>query len=139
MTDKEFKRLKRPELFEILLAQSREIDALKAKNEALTRQLESRRIDLEQAGSIAQAALQLNHIFEKAQAAADLYVENVAALYQEGRRPADFVPMQENARRGRRSSGDTATDEREKREKKPENICQNSRSSQVGTTEEKQK
>lgn len=77
MTDQEFKRLKRPELLDILLAQSREIDALKEKNEQLTRQLEDRRIRLNEAGSIAQAALQLSEIFEKAQAAADLYLENV--------------------------------------------------------------
>ena len=77
MTDQEFKRLKRPELLEILLAQSREIDALREKNQQLTRQLESRRIELSRAGSIAQAALELNGIFEKAQAAADMYLENV--------------------------------------------------------------
>lgn len=77
MTDQEFKRLKRPELLEILLAQSREIDALREKNQQLTRQLESRRIELSRAGSIARAALELNGIFEKAQAAADMYLENV--------------------------------------------------------------
>lgn len=83
MTDQEFKRLKRPELLEILLAQSREIDALREKNQQLTRQLESRRIELSRAGSIARAALELNGIFEKAQAAADMYLENVRQNAQE--------------------------------------------------------
>ncbi len=83
MTDKELKRLRRPELLEILLAQSREIDALKEKNGQLARQLESRRIELAEAGSIAEAALRLSGIFEKAQAAADLYLESVKARRQE--------------------------------------------------------
>ena len=49
----------------------------------MTRQIESRKIELKEAGSIAQAALQLNHIFEQAQAAADMYLENIAARQQE--------------------------------------------------------
>ena len=83
MTDKRLKKLKRSELLEVMLTQSREIDALKEENEKLARQLESRKIELKEAGSIAQAALQLNHIFERAQAAADMYLENIAARQQE--------------------------------------------------------
>lgn len=83
MTDKRLKKLKRSELLEVMLTQSREIDALKEENEKLSRQLESRKIELKEAGSIAQAALQLNHIFEQAQAAADMYLENIAARQQE--------------------------------------------------------
>lgn len=83
MTDKRLKKLKRSELLEVMLTQSREIDALKEENEKLARQLESRKIELKEAGSIAQAALQLNHIFEQAQAAADMYLENIAARQQE--------------------------------------------------------
>ena len=40
-------------------------------------QLEERRIMTEEAGSIAEAALRINRVFEAAQAAADQYLENI--------------------------------------------------------------
>ena len=39
--------------------------------------LEERRIAIEESGSIAEASLKLTKVFEEAQKAADLYVENV--------------------------------------------------------------
>lgn len=42
----------------------------------------TRRIELEEAGSIAEAALRLNGIFDMAQKAADQYLENVKRLYE---------------------------------------------------------
>lgn len=77
MTDKELRKLTRTELLELLLVQSRELDKLNRELEDLQCQFQKREIALSQAGSIAEAALQLNGIFEAAQAAADLYLENV--------------------------------------------------------------
>ena len=77
MTEKELLRLKRSELLEIMLAQSREIDSLREELEATKRKLEDKRIKIKEAGSIAEASLQLTKIFEEAQKAADLYVENI--------------------------------------------------------------
>ena len=77
MTEKELLRLKRSELLEIMLAQSREIDSLREELEATKRKLEDKRIKIKEAGSIAEASLQLTKIFEEAQRAADLYVENI--------------------------------------------------------------
>ena len=77
MTDKELRKLSRGELLELLLAQTREVDRLNAQVEDLQQQLENRRIKLSQTGSIAEAALQLNHVFEAAQAAADQYLASV--------------------------------------------------------------
>lgn len=79
MTDKELKRLKRVDLFELLIAQSRENDRLRAELEETRSKLESRELTLERAGSIAEAALQLNKVFEAAQAAADQYILSVKA------------------------------------------------------------
>lgn len=42
--------------------------------------LESRRIELEEAGSIAEAALRLNGVFEAAQKAADQYIYNLQQM-----------------------------------------------------------
>lgn len=76
MTEKELLKLKRAELLEIMLAQSREIDALREELAETKRKLEDKRIKIKEAGSIAEASLQLTRIFEEAQKAADLYVEN---------------------------------------------------------------
>lgn len=82
MTDRELKRLSRTELLEIMLDQSREIDRLKARVTELERQLQDKNIVISKAGSIAEAALRLNHIFEDAQQAADQYVQSVKGLYE---------------------------------------------------------
>ncbi len=77
MTEKELLKLKRSELLEIMLAQSQEIDSLRKERDELKKKLADRRIRIEKAGSLAEASLQLTNIFEEAQKAADLYVENV--------------------------------------------------------------
>ena len=77
MTDKELQKLTRTELLELLLVQSKEIDRLNQQLEALQNQVQQRKITLAQAGNIAEAALQLNGIFEAAQAAADQYLESI--------------------------------------------------------------
>ena len=77
MTEKELLKLKRSELLEIMLAQSREIDSLREELAEANRKLEDKRIKLKESGSIAEASLKLTRIFEEAQKAADMYVENV--------------------------------------------------------------
>ena len=77
MTDKELRKLTRAELLELLLVQTREIDRLNNQLEAMQQQMENRQIALSQAGNIAEAALQLNRVFEAAQAAADQYLQNI--------------------------------------------------------------
>lgn len=80
MDDKELRKLSRMDLLEMLIEQSKEVDTLKIQVEQLTQQLESRRIIAQEAGSIAQAALQLNDVFNAAQQAADQYLENIASI-----------------------------------------------------------
>ena len=77
MTDKELRKLSRAELLELLLIQTREIDRLNAQLEQLEAENQQRKIKLNQAGNIAEAALQLNRVFEAAQAAADQYLESI--------------------------------------------------------------
>lgn len=71
------RKLSRSELLEMLIAQSRELDLVKTQLAEAREQLESRRLVAEESGSIAQAALQLNGVFDAAQRAADQYLENV--------------------------------------------------------------
>ena len=83
MTDKELKRLKRVDLLELLIAQSRENDRLRAELEEMRSKLEAKELTLEKAGSIAEAALRLNKVFEAAQLAADQYILSVKAQASE--------------------------------------------------------
>lgn len=80
MTDKELKRLSRRELLELLVEQGRELRELRQKNTALEEALRDRSIKLEKAGSIAEAALALNGVFEAAEAACRQYTESIAEL-----------------------------------------------------------
>ena len=84
MTDKELHKLKRAELLEILVEQSKEIDSLKEQLANAREKLKSREIVMAKAGSIAEASLALNHIFSDAQKAADQYLENVRRLCAAG-------------------------------------------------------
>lgn len=77
MTDKELKRLSRAELLELLISQMRENQRLEEELAAANEALQDRTIVIEQAGSIAEAALQLNGVFAAAEAAAAQYLENV--------------------------------------------------------------
>lgn len=80
MTEQEMKRLKRVQLLEILFEQSCKIDQLEEELAATKKQLAQKKILIDEAGSIAEAALRLNRVFEDAQKAADQYLENIYGL-----------------------------------------------------------
>lgn len=91
MTDKQLQKLTRRQLLEILVEQGRRIEQLEAQLERANIQLLEKQIKIENAGSIAQAALVLTDIFEKAQQAADLYLENVKAMAERPETEAENV------------------------------------------------
>ena len=87
MTDAELRKLGRRDLLELMLVQARELEKLREENERYRQELEevrqdltSREIELNEAGSIAEAALRINGIFELAEAAGRQYLENIRAL-----------------------------------------------------------
>ena len=82
MTDKELHRLKRSELLEIMIAQNKEIERLRNCLSEAEEKLKERNIIMQNAGSIAEAALKINEIFESAQRAADQYIESVRHLQE---------------------------------------------------------
>lgn len=82
MTDKELRALGRKELLQMLLEQSKELQALQEKYDAAQAALQDRSIKLDRAGSIAEASLQLNGLFEAAQAACQQYTDSITALSQ---------------------------------------------------------
>ena len=85
MTDKDLRRLSRAELLEMLLAQMEENEKLKQRLKAAQNALEDRRIAIDKAGTMAEAALMLNKVFEAADQAARQYLENIHRIVQESR------------------------------------------------------
>ena len=83
MTDKELHRLSRKELLEMLLAQIQENEKLKEELRRAQRQLSDRRLLQENAGSMAEAAMRLNAVFEAADRAAQQYLETVRRSAEE--------------------------------------------------------
>lgn len=97
MTDKELKRLRRAELLEMLLTQVKENGELKARLGEMQAQLDDRRIMINEAGSIAEAALRLNGVFQAAETAAAQYLENIRML--SGKEEVVCQRMEEEARK----------------------------------------
>lgn len=82
MTDKEFQRLKRAELVEIIYELQKNEAALQRENDELRKRLEKKELSIANAGSIAEAALGLNGVFDAAQTAADQYLEEIQRVYR---------------------------------------------------------
>ena len=85
MTNKALKKFSRKELLEILVSQSKEIEQLRERLRMAESQLENREIAMKNAGSMAEAALQLNHIFQDADAAARQYLESLKGIVEKER------------------------------------------------------
>ena len=91
MTDKEFRRLTREELVDIIYELQKTQEQLRAENEELKKQLADKELKMENAGSIAEAALALNGVFEAAQEAADQYLAQVRAANERTQSVCDRV------------------------------------------------
>ena len=77
MTDKEFKRLSRSQLIDIIYQLQLKQDELTAENQRLEKALEDKRLRVSNAGNIAEAALEIHNVMQAAQAAAAHYVEEI--------------------------------------------------------------
>ena len=94
MQSNNLKSLKRDELLKMMLQQAKELESLKQEMEARNSELEQykkrlegarpaaakREVSFDEPGAITDAALQLNGIFEVAQAAGQQYIENIQRL-----------------------------------------------------------
>ena len=79
MTDKELRRLSRRQLLEMLVIQKKENTRLRQELERARAALIERRIAIDQSGTMAEAALRLNQVFEAADRAAKQYLQNIKA------------------------------------------------------------
>lgn len=95
MTDRELRRLRRDDLLQILITQQKQIEELNEALDKANNELSDRRIAIEESGTLAEAALRLNSVFEKAQAAADLYVSEIRtkadAMLEKARAEAEEI------------------------------------------------
>lgn len=80
MNDKDLKKLTRTDLLEMLIEQSQEVESLKIRLAEAEAHLQQREIAVQNAGSIAEAALHLNGVFEAAEEACKQYQENIRNL-----------------------------------------------------------
>lgn len=108
---KELKNMRRSELIDIIYELETRGEQLAAEKAALEEKLKQREIILAQAGSIAEAALRLNKVFEDAQAAANDYLLSVQAAVRRGGVsvqdiPAPVLPQQPQSEQ----TGDHAAD-----------------------------
>ena len=83
MTDKEFKRLNRSQLIDIIYEFQIKVEELTKENQELGAALEDKRLRITRAGNIAEAALEVNNVMESAQKAAQQYLDEIRQLYNE--------------------------------------------------------
>lgn len=98
--NRELKKLSRAELLEMLLEQSKEVERLTNEVNKLKEALENKELLIKQSGSIAEASLKLTNIFQEAQKAADMYIENTQKMEEEKQRVIERFIAEEYKRYG---------------------------------------
>lgn len=83
MTDKEFKRLSRSQLIDIIYQLQVNLEELTQENQKLKAELADKRIRLRQAGNIAEASLAIHNVMQAAQDAASQYLEEIRSIKAE--------------------------------------------------------
>lgn len=83
MTDKEFKRLSRAQLIDIIYQLQLQIDKLNEEKQELESKLKDKRLRLKSVGNIAEAALEINNCFRSAQNAAKQYLNEIKVIREE--------------------------------------------------------
>jgi cell division septum initiation protein DivIVA len=83
MTDKEFKRLSRSQLIDIIYQLQLKQKELEEENRKLKAEVGDKRIRLREAGNIAEASLAMHNVMQSAQDAANQYLEEIRAMKQD--------------------------------------------------------
>jgi hypothetical protein len=118
MTDKEFKRLSRSQLIEIIYQLQLQNDQLAEQNKALENALEDKRLRISNTGNLAEAALEINDCFRNAQNAADQYLNEIKIMHAEAQELRQNIIAEARAEaqqiianaKSMREHGDSATD-----------------------------
>ena len=83
MTDKEFKRLTRAQLIDIIYQFQLKVDELNDRIQELEAALADKRFRIDSAGNIAEAALEINDCFLSAQNAVEQYLDEIKAIRED--------------------------------------------------------
>lgn len=105
MTDKEFKRLGRAQLIEIIYQLQLELDKVNEEKQELASELADKRLRLSKAGNIANAALEINDCFRSAQNAAEQYLNEIKAIREEAETERQKILKEARAEAGTIISG----------------------------------
>ena len=77
MTDRELKKLSRSELLDMLIYQAEENKKLREELENARLELLKREIAIEKSGTLAEASMYMSNLFDSADNAAKIYLENI--------------------------------------------------------------
>ena len=92
MTEGELKKLNRAELLAMLISITQRCDKLEAELQEAYEKLDGRDIEISRAGTLAEAAIKINKIFEAADQAAAQYLANLQRMYPgDGTVPPDVL------------------------------------------------
>ena len=80
MTEKELRKLNRYELLEMLLAQGKKLERLERELAEANERLAQRQQIVATSGTMAEAAMRLNRVFEAADSAAKEYLSNMELI-----------------------------------------------------------
>ena len=80
MTDKELRKLSRAELLQMLITQIEENKKMQDRLSEVESKLQDRQICIDNVGSLAEASMSLNGVFQAAEAAAQQYLENIRSM-----------------------------------------------------------
>lgn len=83
MNGKELKKLSRRELVEIIYQLKKNEQEMQEKMDAMQQEIEDKRMRLEKAGSIADAATSITELFATAQNSADIYLQEITAMKED--------------------------------------------------------
>ena len=95
MTEKELRSLSKIQMLNILRQQENEIEQLTSQRKELERKLEERQLQVDEAGSLAEASVMVSGVLQAAQNAADVYLENIRAV--EAERSAQVARLEREA------------------------------------------
>lgn len=83
MDEHELSKLSRRDLLELLLAEEKELQAVRKELAEANIALQNRKIQIEQSGTLAEACLQVNGFFDAAEKAARQFLENIRMQVEE--------------------------------------------------------